>query len=238
VITGRACGRICAPITTGLGACSADDRKPCVSRDPRDGHHVDQHRAVLAAVHALAALDPAFRGAFGHGPRLRAAHESLLRDGRRPCLLRTWALRKKDAVSSCETGSTCRPLHRGSGSGNLELCHAATPCATAAGISGRLSLISRYLPLTTPRSLPALVHLLLVPDVAVGRDEGVTSGRVRSVRSPPLRNGSQPCTALVLLTMQDIILDTANSFFSVQASPGRRYSDQIHCCAPCRILST
>jgi len=42
----------------------------------RSGHHAFQHRAVLGAVHALRIrFDPAFRGAFGHGRRLRAAHE-------------------------------------------------------------------------------------------------------------------------------------------------------------------
>ena len=51
---------------------------------------------------------------------------------------------------------------------------------------------------------------------------------------------SQTCATLVLLTMQETILDAANVFFSVQASLGRHYSDQIggHCCAPCRIRST
>ena len=47
---------------------------------------------MLAAVQALAALDPAFRGAFGHGRRLRAAHDWLLRDGRQLCLRRTLRL--------------------------------------------------------------------------------------------------------------------------------------------------
>ena len=85
-ITGGVCGRIYPPITNEFSSMFW-------SGSAAGGHHVDQDSAVLAAVHALAALDPAFRGAFGHGRRLRAAHDWLLRDGRLRCLHRTMHLK-------------------------------------------------------------------------------------------------------------------------------------------------